>query len=98
MSDNPRRHAPTSETSPYWSSSPHTKRRALSRRSAVALAVICLGGTTVGVALATGTAQATPPAFLSQFSNVVPGPSTVPTNGDVNPYGIVVVPQSTGAL
>jgi hypothetical protein len=60
--------------------------------------VVSLVGTTLGVAITTGNAQANPPAFLSQFSNVVPGPSTVPTNGDVNPYGIVVVPQSTGDL
>jgi hypothetical protein len=63
------------------------------------MAVVALAGTTSGVAIATsGAAQATPQGFLSQFDNVVPGPSTVPSNGDVNPYGIVVVPQSTGNL
>jgi hypothetical protein len=56
-------------------------------------------GTTLGVAIATSNAaQAEPPAFLSQFSNVVHGASTVPANGDVNPYGIVVVPRNTGKL
>jgi hypothetical protein len=74
------------------------RRRWLRRRSAIALGVVSLTGTTLGVAITTGNAQADPPAFLAQFSNVVPGPSTVPTNGDVNPYGIVVVPQSTGDL
>src|ERR1700722_12218187 len=29
---------------------------------------------------------------------VTPGPSTVPANGDVNPYGVAVVPRSTGKL
>jgi len=70
-----------------------------SRRSAAALAAVSLMGTTLGVVIATSNAaQATPPGFLSQFHNVVRGPSTVPANGDVNPYGIVVVPQSTGNL
>jgi len=63
------------------------------------MAVVALAGTTSGVAITTsGAAQATPQGFLSQFDNVVRGPSTVPTNGDVNPYGIAVVPQSTGNL
>jgi len=63
------------------------------------MAVISLAGTTSGVVIATsGAAQAAPQGFLSQFDNVVPGPSTKPANGDVNPYGIVVVPWSTGNL
>jgi hypothetical protein len=39
-----------------------------------------------------------PPSYLSQFSKVTNIASTVPANGDVNPYGITVVPQSTGRL
>jgi hypothetical protein len=35
---------------------------------------------------------------LSQFSKVTNIASTVPANGDVNPYGIVVVPQTVGRL
>src|SRR5579863_3900665 len=38
------------------------------------------------------------PSFLSHFSTVTNIASTVPANGNVNPYGIVVVPQSTGKL
>ena len=30
--------------------------------------------------------------------SVTPGPSTVPANGDVNPYGVAVVQRSTGKL
>jgi hypothetical protein len=37
-------------------------------------------------------------AFLSHLKNIRTIASTVPGNGDVNPYGIAVVPQSTGAL
>jgi hypothetical protein len=36
--------------------------------------------------------------FIGQFSTITPVGSTVPANGDVNPYGIVNVPQSVGAL
>jgi hypothetical protein len=37
-------------------------------------------------------------SFLGQFSSVSVGPSTVPTNGDVNPYGVAVVDHSAGDL
>ncbi len=37
-------------------------------------------------------------SFLSQFSTATSIASTVPSNGDVNPYGIVTVPYSDGAL
>jgi hypothetical protein len=37
-------------------------------------------------------------SFIGQLSAVTPIGSTVPSNGDVNPYGIADVPFSTGAL
>lgn len=37
-------------------------------------------------------------SFLSHFNTVTTVASTVPGNGDVNPYGIANVQQSTGAL
>jgi hypothetical protein len=36
--------------------------------------------------------------FIGQFSTVTTIASTVPSNGDVNPYGIVTVPSSVGSL
>jgi len=36
--------------------------------------------------------------FLDSLHNVTQIASTVPSNGDVNPYGVAVVPASTGAL
>ena len=39
-----------------------------------------------------------PTPFIDNFSNVTVGPSTIPANGDVNPYGTVVVPRSQGLL
>ncbi len=43
-------------------------------------------------------AGAAPGSFLSHFSTVSTVASTVPANGDVNPYGVATVPLSTGAL
>ncbi len=43
------------------------------------------------VALASG-------SYLGQFNTLSVVASTVPANGDVNPYGIVVVPRSVGKL
>ncbi len=63
------------------------------RRAAV-FAAGCLGAL-----LATGAASAQASPFIGPF---VPNPSpiatTVPANGDVNPYGIVTVPHSVGSL
>jgi hypothetical protein len=36
--------------------------------------------------------------FLAGFSHITTVASTVPSNGDVNPYGVVTVPVSVGAL
>jgi hypothetical protein len=98
MRESPVRHVPDPGTSPHGAPAPTVRKRRLTRRATIGLSVVSLAGTTLGVLVTTGNAQADPHGFLAQFSNVVPGPSTVPTNGDVNPYGIVVVPQSTGDL
>lgn len=36
--------------------------------------------------------------FLNKFNTVKVIASTVPANGDINPYGVVVVPRSVGSL
>jgi len=67
-------------------------------------AVIAAAGT-----IATGTAaalaaspaasaQTRPQPFLNRFHKINTIASTVPRNGDVNPYGIVVIRRSTGRL
>jgi hypothetical protein len=43
-------------------------------------------------------AQASSGSFIGQFHTIGTLVSTVPTNGDVNPYGTVVVPRSVGKL
>ncbi len=37
-------------------------------------------------------------SFIGPFSKVVSVASTVPGNGDINPYGVAVVRRSTGSL
>lgn len=55
---------------------------------------------TTSAASATATAASTPSSgpFLARFATVSSLASTVPANGDVNPYGIVTVPTSIGRL
>lgn len=43
-------------------------------------------------------AGAAPPSFLSHFNTSTQVQTTVPANGDENPYGIVTVPQTIGNL
>jgi hypothetical protein len=56
--------------------------------------------TTTSTASATAAASpaATPTAFIAPLRTVSTLGSTVPSNGDVNPYGIVFVPTSVGKL
>jgi hypothetical protein len=44
------------------------------------------------------TASSTPTAFIAPFTTVSTLGSTEPANGDVNPYGLVMVPSSVGKL
>jgi hypothetical protein len=67
----------------------HTSQRVL----AFPLAALALLLTT---AVAFAHPQPTP--FLAQLHSVRVLASTVPANGDVNPYGVAVIPQSVGAL
>jgi hypothetical protein len=50
------------------------------------------------LALSPGAALAFDHPFIGQFSTISSIGSTVPANGDVNPYGIVTVPRSVGSL
>ncbi|HEV3264761.1 MAG TPA: hypothetical protein VG014_04500 [Acidimicrobiales bacterium] len=77
-------------------------RRAGLRGAAIAGALTVVASLGLpAVAEASPTPATTPsvhPPFLSHFSTVTNLASTVPANGDVNPYGITVVPQSEGKL
>ncbi len=43
-------------------------------------------------------AQASGGSYIGQFHNITTLASTVPSNGDVNPYGVAVVPHTVGNL
>ena len=65
------------------------------------IAVVCAAAATVaatGVVMAPAAGAAGSPPFLSQFHKLTTIVSTVPANGDVNPYGTFVVARSTGRL
>ena len=70
------------------------------RRALVSVGIAgCLS--TIALALPAASAGASghgSDSYLSHFSKVTNVASTVPANGDMNPYGITVVPQSMGKL
>ena len=71
------------------------------RRCAVGLAAIVTTTASLlaGTGLAAGAANAASfPAFVGPLHHVTTLASTVPRNGDVNPYGVAVIPRSTGHL
>src|ERR1035438_4456976 len=58
----------------------------------------CLSIVALALPAAAGASERGSDSYLSHFSKVTSVASTVPGNGDVNPYGITVVPQSMGKL
>ena len=65
----------------------------------VLAAAVALVVTPVAVAIADAApAGAAPAPYLSHFTTVTEVASTVPANGDVNPYGVATVPFSAGSL
>ena len=63
-------------------------------------AAACSSTSTTGSASSAATPASSPPpaAFLGQLHGMTQVASTVPANGDVNPYGVAVVPASAGRL
>lgn len=78
----------------WGSASTHRRSGRPTLRSA---AVLCVGALLLSVFISARPSSASG-AFLSEFSSVRALASTVPNNGDVNPYGVAVVPASTGRL
>jgi hypothetical protein len=72
---------------------PHSLSRG--RVFVAALTLVCCSAALV--LLAPARASAADP-FISPFNNVLTIASTVPKNGDINPYGVAVVPASKGQL
>ncbi len=67
------------------------------KRASLGAAACMLVFSLVGVAIFGGAASAAT-TFLGGTSTISPVSSTVPGNGDVNPYGVAVVPRTVGAL
>jgi hypothetical protein len=69
------------------------------RRCAASIAAIVTttAGLLAGTGIMAGAASASP-IFIGPLNNVTTVASTVPANGDINPYGVAVVPRSTGSL
>ena len=71
------------------------------RRYAAGLAAVvsATAGLLIGTGLVAGNANAQgSSAFVGSLHHVSKVASTVPGNGDVNPYGVAVIPSSTGDL
>jgi hypothetical protein len=78
--------------------SPAGKAGPTRRRQAWTAAVAVSAIVAVALFAGQGWATAAPGPFISPFNTVQTLASTVPKHGDVNPYGIAVVPTTTGAL
>src|SRR5450631_1033934 len=65
------------------------------KRTSRTLVILAAGVGLLGTALPASAAGA---PFLTSLTTVSTVASTVPGNGDVNPYGVAVVPRSTGGL
>jgi hypothetical protein len=73
--------------------------RVFERAMVAALAATAIaGGLILTTAAGADAVTTTAMPFISNFGTVTTGPSTVPGNGDVNPYGVAVVPRSQGLL
>jgi hypothetical protein len=76
------------------------------RRSAAAFAAIvtttagllAAGGVLASASASTAAPASGPASFIGSLQHTRVIASTVPANGDVNPYGVAVVPRSTGRL
>ena len=66
----------------------------ITRASAVAVGAAALAAFAIVPAAQAGVSS----SFIGPFTHNDQIASTVPANGDVNPYGVAVVPASTGSL
>jgi hypothetical protein len=62
------------------------------------LAIAGCGGSSKSGSTSTAMGGASQAAFIAPLKAIKTVSSTVPANGDINPYGIVVVPTTTGKL
>ena len=72
-----------------------TRRYAAGLAAVVATAASLLAATGLGAGAASAGSF---PAFVGPLHHITTLASTVPANGDVNPYGVAVIPHGTGHL
>ena len=85
-----------SDSTPDSLSVPPARRTHRAARAAsAAIAVTCLS---LAAAQTSAAASSARPPFVGPLHTVSTLASTVPANGDVNPYGVAVVPRGVGAL
>ena len=72
--------------------------RVKNRFTLAAAATVAVGAAVAAGMAASPLAQAQPAAFVGGFHHISTIASTVPGNGDVNPYGVAVVGHSEGKL
>jgi hypothetical protein len=70
----------------------------VNRALACALTAVTAVGAGLAVMAPASAAVQSPAPFIGQFSKITNIASTVPANGDVNPYGVAVVLKSRGKL
>jgi hypothetical protein len=70
----------------------------VSHRIALASAALASTAATAVFVIAPVAQAGTPGSFIGKFHKLSTIASTVPRNGDINPYGVAVVGQSTGSL
>jgi hypothetical protein len=90
-----------SEIARGTATTPVAHRRAPRRSTMFTLRTRLLRGLIVllaGMALSPASALAFDHSFIGGFNTVTPIASTVPANGDLNPYGIATVPSTIGSL
>jgi hypothetical protein len=75
-----------------------TRRRRLARIRAARVVLPALLAALLACLIAPAAASAFDHPFIGRFSTISQVGSTVPANGDVNPYGIVNVRRSVGSL
>jgi hypothetical protein len=75
-----------------------SKPSRLTLAGCVLAAAVLVGSSAAGASAPNARASATSSAFVSSLRTVSSIGSTVPANGDVNPYGLVVVPTTAGSL
>lgn len=68
------------------------------RRLTITTAVALSAALAVAFSVAAPAAQAHTRSYIGGFTSVTTIASTVPANGDVNPYGMAVVPRTVGKL